>query len=55
MPDSATGSVCLKVVGGDGGALPQFVLQTKAHPQTMFIQHLTAHHTPSTCRTPREI
>jgi hypothetical protein len=41
--------------GGGHGALPQFVLQTKIHPQTLFIQHLTAHQNPSACWTPREI
>jgi hypothetical protein len=41
--------------GGGHGALPQFALQTKTHPQTLFIQHLTTHQIPSACRTPREI
>jgi hypothetical protein len=41
--------------GGGHGALPQFVLQIKTHPQTLFIQNLTTHQTPSDCRTPREI
>jgi hypothetical protein len=41
--------------GGGHRALPQFVLQTKIHPQTLPIQHLTTHQNPSACRTPREI
>jgi len=45
----------LENFGGGGGALPQFVLQTKTHPKTMLIQPLTTHQTPSDCRTPREI
>jgi hypothetical protein len=41
--------------GGGHGALPQFVLQTKPHQQTLFNQHFTTHQIPSVCRTPREI
>ena len=56
--DSGVSPICVSSqtgrIGGNG-ALPQFVLQTKTHPQTLFIQHLTTHQIPSDCRTPREI